>query len=130
MARCSKVNNMNSLGKSYVSLERNICPICGFEFDTGSIIMDKRLKNTLDHSMMTGYSYCPECNEQIGKGFTALVEEDEELREGNRPYRTGRIMFLKKEDVSKVFVYDTIPEVAYITKEVYDYLVALSTNAV
>lgn len=97
--------------KSYVSLEQKVCPITGKTFDTNSILMDTRLKDSFDKYTVTGWEICPEVQQQLDKGFVALVEIDEEKsskRANGRykpedVYRTGNICYLKTEAFKNIF---------------------------
>ena len=98
--------------KSHVSLERHVCLVCAAEYDTGSILLDKRLRPTLERYTTTGWGLCSEHQKMYDDGFIALVECDPE-KSGNpsaadlvkpgQAYRTGRIAHLKREVVARVF---------------------------
>jgi len=45
--------------KSHVSLEQRVCLVCGTTFDTGAILLDKRLRQHLDRHTVTGWGLCP-----------------------------------------------------------------------
>ena len=98
--------------KSHVSLEQHVCLVCGSPFDTGSILLDKRLRASMERHTTTGWGLCPEHQKLSDDGFVALVECDPQ-RSGSptsaarlRPeqaYRTGRLAHLKREVCTKVF---------------------------
>ena len=46
--------------KSHVSLERHVCLVCGVAYDTGSILLDKRLRQSLERYTTTGWGLCAE----------------------------------------------------------------------
>ena len=48
--------------KSYVSIEQKQCPICGTLHDVG-ILLDRRLRDSMEQSTVTGYDLCPEHKE-------------------------------------------------------------------
>ena len=58
--------------KSYVSIEKNQCPICSTLHDVG-IPLDRRLRDSMEQYTVTGYDLCPEHKELHEKGFIALV---------------------------------------------------------
>lgn len=98
--------------KSHVSLEQNVCVICGTAFDTGSILLDRRLRASMERHTTTGWSVCPEHRQQADAGFVALVECDPQRSglpaTGTRlkpaeAYRTGRLAHLKREVFATVF---------------------------
>jgi len=98
--------------KSHVSLERHVCLVCGTAFDTGNILLDKRLRASLERHTSTGWGLCDEHRRLFDEGFVALVECDPE-RSGKptgadhlKPeaaYRTGRLAHLKREAFAGVF---------------------------
>jgi hypothetical protein len=98
--------------KSHVSLEQHVCPICGVAFDTGSILLDKRLRASMERHTATGWGLCPEHQKLSDDGFVALVECDPQ-RSGSpagggrlkpeQAYRTGRLAHLKRDVFAEVF---------------------------
>ena len=90
--------------KSHVGMEQKACPVCGQAFDTGAILLDKRLRNTLERKTVTGWDLCPEHAKLWEKGYIALVECDPEkstFTDGTiKPpdaYRTGRIAHIREQ---------------------------------
>ncbi|MDH1505978.1 ATPase [Aeromonas caviae] len=96
--------------KSHVSLEQHVCLVCGKAFDTGTILLDKRLRASMEHHTKTGWGLCPEHQKLADDGFVALVECDPQ-RSGSpggrlkpeQAYRTGRLAHLKHHVFAKVF---------------------------
>ncbi|MDT8398404.1 MAG: ATPase [Pseudomonadales bacterium] len=98
--------------KSHVSLEQHVCLICGVAFDTGSILLDKRLRASMERHTATGWGLCPEHQKLSDDGFVALVECDPQ-RSGSpagggrlkpeQAYRTGRLAHLKRDVFAEVF---------------------------
>ena len=98
--------------KSYVTMEQHICPVCGKTFDTGNIIMDKRLKESFDSKTVTGYGLCEEHEELFNQGYVALIEIDEKksnLAGKNKDihskdvYRTGNLAHIKIDIFRNIF---------------------------
>lgn len=96
--------------KSHVSLEQHVCIVCGTAFDTGAILLDKRLRASMEHHTKTGWGLCPEHQKLSDDGFVALIEIDPERSVlgsvGVRPeqaHRTGRLAHLKRNAFPKVF---------------------------
>lgn len=97
---------------SHVSLEQHVCLVCGVSFDTGSILLDKRLRASMRRHTVTGWGLCAEHQRLFDAGFVALVECDPQ-RSGSigdgchmRPeqaYRTGRLAHLKRDVFAQVF---------------------------
>ena len=98
--------------KSHVSLEQHVCLVCGTAFDTGAILLDKRLRASMERHTATGWGLCPEHQKLSDDGFVALVECDPQ-RSGSpagggrvkpeQAYRTGRLAHLKREAFAQVF---------------------------
>ena len=98
--------------KSHVSLEQHACLVCGTAYDTGSILLDKRLRASLERHTTTGWGLCAEHQRLFSNGFVALVECDPQ-RSGNslgadrlkpeQAYRTGRLAHLKRNVFANVF---------------------------
>ena len=62
--------------KSHVSLEQHVCLVCGTRFDTGAILLDRRLRASMERHTATGWGLCPEHQKLSDEGFVALVECD------------------------------------------------------
>ena len=93
--------------KSHVSLERHVCLVCGVAYDTGSILLDKRLRQSLERYTTTGWGLCAEHQKLFDEGFVALVECDPE-RSADRlkpeqAYRTGHLAHLKRQVFTEIF---------------------------
>jgi len=84
--------------KSHVSLEQHQCPVCLSVFDTGSILLDKRLRESMEQHTVTGQSLCPSCVDRKEQGYIALIEADERTHK-----RLGRVVHLRSEAWGKVF---------------------------
>lgn len=98
--------------KSHVSLEQHVCLVCGVTFDTGAILLDKRLRASMERHTTTGWGLCPEHQKLSDDGFVALIECDPR-RSGSpsgadrikpeQAYRTGRLAHLKRDVFARVF---------------------------
>ena len=98
--------------KSHVSLEQRVCIGCATTYDTGALLLDKRLRATLERHTTTGWGLCPEHRRLHEQGFVALVECDPE-KSGNpnagatvKPedaYRTGQIAHIRREVFEHIF---------------------------
>ena len=96
-----------SADKSHVSIEQNVCQVCGITFDTGSILLDKRIRNTMERETVTGMGLCSEHQKLFEAGFVALVEIDpkrsglkgcgnETTLKSENAWRTGRMAHLRR----------------------------------
>ncbi|MDX9701245.1 MAG: ATPase [Rhodocyclaceae bacterium] len=98
--------------KSHVSLEQHVCLVCGTRFDTGAILLDRRLRASMERHTATGWGLCPEHQKLSDDGFVALVECDPQSSgspagggrvKPEQAYRTGRLAHLKREAFAQVF---------------------------
>jgi len=98
--------------KSHVSMEQHVCLVCGRPFDTGAILLDRRLRPSMARHTVTGWDLCAEHRRLHEAGFVALVECDP-TKSGNpgagerispsEAYRTGKLAHLKREIFVKMF---------------------------
>lgn len=109
--------------KSHVSMEQRVCMICTKEYDTGAILIDKRLQDSLDRTTTTGWGICNDCEAMNEKGYVALVGVDasrSEVINGNiKPeaaYRTGGICHIRKSKIEDILGIEP-PERAFIWVE-------------
>lgn len=97
--------------KSYVTMEQHVCLVCGTTYDTGSILLDRRLRKTFDHKTVTGNGLCPEHQKLYDEGYIALIEIDPMRSAASasgyvKPedaYRTGVITHMRRAAFSQVF---------------------------
>lgn len=123
--------------KSYVSMEQRVCPVCGIthSHDCG-ILLDRRLKDSMESKTTTGFGMCEEHDKQSKEGYIHLVvidpdKSDAQGKERVKPedaYRTGRICSIRKEAFAKIFnVKDSSP-IMFIDNQVADYLESLQSQ--
>ena len=60
--------------KSHVSMEQHQCVACFTLFETGAILLDKRLEKSMERHTVTGQGMCPACEARKAEGYIALVE--------------------------------------------------------
>lgn len=98
--------------KSYVSMEQKLCEVCAKPYDSGAILLDKRLKDSMEQHTITGIEgKCPECQKKFDEGYIALVEIDpiksniagRQRINQEDVYRTGTLVHLKENVFNKVF---------------------------
>ena len=88
--------------KSYVSIEKKQCPICGTLHDVG-ILLDKRLRDSMEQSTVTGYALCPEHKELHESGYIAFIGVDNNYHpQDNKGHvsdapRTGEFIHMRRE---------------------------------
>jgi hypothetical protein len=121
--------------KSYVTLEQNLCVVCLTDFDTGTLLLDKRMKPRFEKFTRTGWGMCPACQKKRDDGYIALIECDpaktkvsgDRIKDNSDAYRTGNIVHIKREAFEKVFTM-AVPEkmVAYVEPAVIEMLKKMS----
>ena len=94
--------------KSYVSIEKKQCPICGTLHDVG-ILLDRRLRDSMEQYTVTGYDLCPEHKELHEKGFIALVVPAILPAKGVihlevETARSGKYLHIKREVLKNILV--------------------------
>ena len=107
-----------SSSKSHVSMEQKVCQVCGVVYDSGSILLDTRIRNgklveSMDRNTITGYGLCEEHQKLHDEGYVALVEcsntnVGKTITQENAN-RTGNVAHLKRSVMAQVFDAD-IPE--------------------
>lgn len=126
--------------KSHVSLEQRVCLVCGKAFDTGAVLLDKRLRASMEHHTKTGWGLCPEHQKLSDDGFVALVECDPQrsgLSAGSarmkpdQAYRTGRLAHVRRTVFTQVFnvSIDDKQTCVFVEPGVIDQLQSLVTPA-
>jgi len=89
--------------KSFVSMETAICPVCAQQHQTGALLIDKRVRNSMERETLTGFAMCAEHQKLKDDGFIALVGIDPKLStlEPNGSvtvrgaYRTGNLAHMR-----------------------------------
>jgi len=98
--------------KSIVSLEQHVCLVCGAYHDTGAILLDRRLRHSLEPKTTTGWGLCPEHRKLYEDGYIAVVECDPTQSGNPAPgtavdpgsvFRTGRIAHIRRKAFTRVF---------------------------
>lgn len=93
--------------KSYVSMEQKVCLVCAKTFDSGAILLDKRLQESMEHNTVTGWDLCPDDKQRHEDGYVALVEaraptHGDRLQPGEA-YRLGRIAHVREAAFTTIF---------------------------
>jgi hypothetical protein len=91
--------------KSHVSMEQAQCPVCYTVFDTGSILLDRRLKDSLEQHTCTHFELCKACKEKHEAGYVALIAVEGEQPRGKlgTEKRTGEIAHIRRTAFAKIF---------------------------
>lgn len=96
--------------KSFVTLEQRVCMVCGKQYDTGSLLLDKRMRERFERYTVTGMGLCPDDKAKFDDGYLALVEIDPEKTplHGDRikpedAYRTGTVVHIRRTVAKRLF---------------------------
>ncbi len=119
--------------KSHVGMGFEVCPVCGIEH-TETVLLDRRMRNSLEPKSFTGYSLCPEHVKQKEAGYFFLIVVDNggehahiKLHEADR---TGELIAIRKsawEDIFDIPVPTT--DFAFIDKEGFKRIQFMHDNA-
>lgn len=111
--------------KSFVTMEQKMCPICGKEFDSGALLLDKRMSKKFDMKTTTGYQPCSVCQNKIDEGYIALVVADPKkststngILKLENAYRTGEIIWMKRPVFNNMFNVSENRPMVFIEPEV------------
>lgn len=115
--------------KSYVTLEQNICIVCGKAFDTGALLMDRRLRDRFEHKTITDWGMCPDDASKKAEGYIALIgcrnTKSGATLDPKTADRNGVIIHVRKEAFENIFDIPVPPQgiacideggIAYLTK--------------
>ena len=106
--------------KSYVSMEQHVCTVCGHTYVTGSILLSKRLKPSLERYTVTSNGLCPEHQKLFDEGYIALVEvvnkQNSTTLKPQDANRTGRIAHVRRTVATEMFN-TTLPDGAMVYVE-------------
>lgn len=99
------------LSKSYVSSEHHVCPICTTKHSTGTILLNREMRDTMERDTVTGWGLCGECNGHRQNDMVALVgavPERSTLRSNGNinpddAYRTGDVLWMRTELFNDIF---------------------------
>lgn len=90
--------------KSCVGMSYKLCPACLDRHDE-TVLIDRRLKDSLDYDNFTGWAMCP-VHEKMREKYVILVE-CETAPAGDNPLvsakRTGQLAFVKRDVWEGVF---------------------------
>ena len=104
--------------KNFVTMEQNVCQVCGKTHDTGNLLLDLRLRPLFEMNTVTGFGMCKECNKLHDDDYIALVgiDETKSTVTGNivKPedaYRTGSVLHMARKAAKSVF---NVPEASIL----------------
>ena len=94
------------MSKSHVAMEHYQCPICLTRFETGNVLLNTRLRPTLDEKQVTGHSPCLDCKIKLEDGYIALVETAGPATSrtvGLMVPRSGNLAWVRRTAFSQIF---------------------------
>ena len=96
------------MAKSHVSIGMAQCPVCGAIEESGEILLDKRLEDSLERETVTHLAMCKEHQAQKDDGYIHIVICEEPENSGNTlkfndAVRTGEIISVKKDAFREIF---------------------------
>jgi hypothetical protein len=87
-------------------MEKKVCMVCGQEYETNSILLDKRLRESMEKYTVTGLGACPKHQKLADDGYIALVgakpSKADSLRAEDTE-RTGELAHIKKDAFYRIF---------------------------
>lgn len=94
--------------KSHMSLEQKVCPVCGITHSHNcAVLLDKRLRNSMERHTITGYGLCEEHDRLNQEGYIMLVAAknpaDKATMQVGKAERTGEIAAIKREVFMQLF---------------------------
>ena len=122
--------------KSFVSMEQKQCIVCGEIYDSGSLLLNRRMTPNMEQHTLTGLGACPEHQKLADDGYIALIGVNESTKNStlkpSEADRTGELVFLKKEAFEKMFTTKLDPgkfPMVYVSPELINELKLLATKA-
>jgi len=108
--------------KSYVTMERKVCPACGKEFGTGAVLLDSRMRDRFEKETTTGWGLCPEDARKVTEGYVILVgataPAGRDRLAVDEAERTGDLIHLRREVAEDIFNLPEIPDMMFVEPEV------------
>lgn len=116
--------------KSFISMSQYQCPICGDVFDGNELLLDRRLRNSMERVTLVGHKPCPNCQQKLDDGYVFLIECSEPpVGDWREAKRTGRTAQIRKTVADELFTTHPIETMAFVDTEVMDWLEEQSKKA-
>lgn len=115
--------------KSHVGLGHYYCPVC-LEVTDEVVLLDKRLKDTLEKDNFMGWEPCSVHEQQFNEGYIALIETtSNNPSQLNDKGRTGNFAMIRKEAFDQIFNIPTNSKVVFIDPEAFNQLQQIVANS-
>jgi hypothetical protein len=114
--------------KSHVGMGYDLCPVCTVKHNE-TVLLNKRLKDTLARENFTGWSMCAEHQKLKDEGYVALVvaTNAEEGPTLSNALRTGALMHIRESAWPNITSAPVPPQgMAFITPETFEKIKAMS----
>ena len=117
------------MSKSFTTIEQNICIVTGKPFDTGALLLDKKMREKFDMYTPTGWGFSPEVQEKLDQDYVALVCVDyskSKVTDGRimpeDAYRTGAIAYLRRHVLKEIVPDLEVKNMTFVDAEFMVYL--------
>ena len=123
------------MSKSFTTLEQKMCLVTGKPYDTGAILLDKRMRDKFEMHTISGWGFSPEVQEKLDEDYVALVCIDFEKSKitGERilpedAYRTGAIAYLKRHILKDLAPTLEVKDMTFVDEGFMEYLESIKTE--
>lgn len=122
--------------KSHVSMEQKLCIICGKQHDSGNILLDMKLRKSMERHTLIGYGHCDDCQAKVDEGYVAAVEiSNDGEGEGKRiktedAIRTGTLVWIRKSLLDQMLDVAITTPMIFITPDFTEILKNLKKQEV
>ena len=120
------------MSKSFTTIEQKMCLVTAKPFDSGALLIDKRLREKYEMHTITGWGFSPEVLEKFEEGYVALVGIDMKksiFKNGTiQPedaYRTGEIAYIREQVYKDMFDREDAPPLTFVPTEMMQELAAI-----
>lgn len=114
--------------KSHVGLGYSYCPVC-LEITDEVVLLDTRLKDTLERDNFVGWKPCDTHEQQFNEGYIALIETtSNNPSKLNDKGRTGNFAMIRKEVFNQIFNTPTESSIVFIEVGVLEKLKQIPVN--
>lgn len=118
------------MSKSFTTLNQHVCRVTGKTFDTGEILLDRRMRDKFEMHTVTGWGFSPEVIEKFEQDYIALVEIDFEKSSKDEhgqvtpegAHRLGRIVYIRREVLLQIVPDLKVNYMSWAESEFLDYL--------
>jgi hypothetical protein len=118
--------------KSHVGMGFNVCPVTGEEHSE-SVVIDKKMRESLDLKNFLGYAYSPEVAAKLAEGYIYLIEVKNQGNEAKMAMkdadRTGVNVCIKRDLAQQMFDIPEVADMQFVSSEVIEFLQNLKNRS-